>query len=387
MPVRALCRMIRAGEYARALQTAAESSLTRPMRGFRRTLRDGIKRVFSTRDAWRLPPIDRWINQPAAALLDRRFPGHAALNREIRGYFLFRPGHAEHVAAMGLASVIRAPDGPVLDLGAGAGHMAAYFCAAGIEVCAVDRDFFLLMIGRLRVAPGARFVCCDLEEGLPFADNSFGAMTCVNTFHFVRNKAHLAGAAERVLRQGSPLLFCALRHSFNPGAFRNFALPPSGYARLFADFEPRFYATDDVVDRYLDGGSPGAAEARSPDDLLEAPFIEITGHKGGSHRPGGPFDQWPHASGTLGVNPLYQPVASGQRPGTLFRLTPPSDAFAEDSRHLLTRLPAEAYLEPELLEELRSGRRSDAMAPLIRSMVLVQLPPGYGNEPEDEGPA
>ena len=379
--------MIRAGEYDRALQTAAESSLTRPTRAFRRSLRDRIKGALSPVSRKRLPPIDRWVEQSAVTLLERRFPGPGALNREIRDYFVFRPGHAEHVAAMGLASVIRADDAPVLDLGAGAGHMAAHFCAAGIPVTAIDQDFFLLLIGRLIVAPEARFVCCDLEEGLPFADQFFGATICVNTFHFVRNKAHLLGSLGRVLRQGSPLFFCALRQSHNPGAFRNFALPPSGYARLFEEFEPRFFSTDDVVDRYLDGDGPRPGDARVPDDLLRATFVEIAGHNGGHHRAGRSFDQWPHALGTLGVNPVYQPVPSGDQPGIQLRLSPPSELFAADSRHLLERLPAETYLAPEILEDLEAGRRSDAMQDLIRSMVLVQLPPGYSGQVEHNGPA
>jgi SAM-dependent methyltransferase len=313
-------------------------------------------------------------------LLKTRFPGRARVNREIQTYFVYRPAHAEHVAAMGLAHSILPADAPILDLGAGAGHMAAHLLARGIPVCGVDRDFFLLLVASHSVAPGASFVCCDLEEGLPFADESLGGVISVNTVHFLRNKALLAASLERVLRDGAPVLICALRHSADPGAFRNFSLPPQGYARVFQAFEPRFYATDTVVDCYRRGHAPGDADTRDPEKLVTAPFIEMSGQKG--FRPPlveRAFSGWPHASGDLGINPLYQPAPGVQTGDKVsFDLTLPSEAYARDSRHLLDSMCPHVVIPEAVIEAIRSGKRIPAMAPLIESLALIDLPAGYG---------
>lgn len=386
VPMRALCRKIRSGEYDEALSAATGLTRARQQRSAQRSGRPARWRRLRERflpsvfDEQHSDPPSGWLDLPARSMLQLRFPGTDDLDREVLTYFSYRPAHAEQFAAMGLASLITPQDGPVLDIGTGAGHMAAHLTARGIPVCGVDRDFFLLLIARRTVAPAGNFVCCDLEEGLPFQAASFGAATCINILHFIRAKTDLAAALAIVLRKGSPLTISGLRHSGNPGAFRNFALPPQGYARVFESFSPAFFSTEEVVDRYIAGRTPERDDKREPKDLLNASFLEMAGHKGGSELDfGAAFNAWPHAAGRLDINPLYRQAGPASGEKTLFQRIAPSDQFMQDSGHLVERLPLEAEIDTATLKALSEGRRVETMDDLIRKMILIGLPPGYAH--------
>jgi SAM-dependent methyltransferase len=85
----------------------------------------------------------------------------------------------------------------VLDIGAGAGALVATLLGAGIHVEACDVD-----PGRLRV-PGIAARKADLNCGpLPFADESFDAVTCCDVIEHLENPHFLFREFRRVLRPG-----------------------------------------------------------------------------------------------------------------------------------------------------------------------------------------
>ena len=63
-------------------------------------------------------------------------------------YFVFRFGQPRHLVSLSLASLIRQPNKPILDLACGFGHLTRSLVqqAEGQQVIGVDRNFFGLYV-------------------------------------------------------------------------------------------------------------------------------------------------------------------------------------------------------------------------------------------------
>lgn len=57
------------------------------------------------------------------------------------------------------------------------------------------------------VADRAAFVCADAQEGLPLDDETFDALTCIDSFNHLYERARVLAEWHRVLRPGAALLF------------------------------------------------------------------------------------------------------------------------------------------------------------------------------------
>jgi ubiquinone/menaquinone biosynthesis C-methylase UbiE len=129
---------------------------------------------------------------------------------------------AAHIAEFvhGLAPAERA-----LDLGVGDGRVAteiqtAHLTGADVSQVALDR-------ARTRL-PDAELVLVDPDEQLPFADNAFDLVTCIETLEHVRDVQLALSEIRRVLRPGGRLalttpasarwrvLFRGVEHPFSP---------------------------------------------------------------------------------------------------------------------------------------------------------------------------
>jgi SAM-dependent methyltransferase len=113
-----------------------------------------------------------------------------------------RPEYAPAVVEALVAELGIRPDAPVLDLAAGTGKLTRALLAAGLEVSAVEpqaelREILIAVLGGDRVREG-------VAEEIPFAEDSFAAVTVADAFHWFDRAAALAEIA-RVLRPGGGL--------------------------------------------------------------------------------------------------------------------------------------------------------------------------------------
>jgi demethylmenaquinone methyltransferase/2-methoxy-6-polyprenyl-1,4-benzoquinol methylase len=102
------------------------------------------------------------------------------------------------------------PGQRVLDLAAGTGTSTAPFAAAGASAVACDFSLGMLREGRRR-QPGLPFVAGDATR-LPFADDSFDAVTISFGLRNVVDPERALGELLRVTRPGGRLVVCEFSH-------------------------------------------------------------------------------------------------------------------------------------------------------------------------------
>jgi ubiquinone/menaquinone biosynthesis C-methylase UbiE len=109
-----------------------------------------------------------------------------------------------------LLETLRAEEKRVLDVGCGTGRFAAAVRARFPGTTVVGLDLSGRMLGRAVVrseaaSGGLHLVQAD-SGALPFADDSFDAVTCAHSFHHYPRQKRVLGEVHRVLRPGGRLL-------------------------------------------------------------------------------------------------------------------------------------------------------------------------------------
>lgn len=298
-------------------------------------------------------PLRDAVSRPDATFLELA----AALGRSSDlDYFRYRFSDLSHIVSCALLTLIS--EGPVLDLGCGAGHATRALArrVPADRIVGLDLNFSLLYLARRFLVPGALFVCADAARPLPFRDGAFRAACCLDTFYFLADRERAAAELLRVSR--GPLV---LSHLADPAVSSRGAHPPlepEAYLRMFGARDPRLYVEQELLDRFLE---TRALDLSRPASSHEAPMALIAG-----------------------AEPRLHPGADGFVTGT--RLNPIYEATEEGSRvHLKRRFITDRYAEvyrrydrwlPESLTVERS--RIDAGDPeLARRFVLLDLPPNY----------
>jgi ubiquinone/menaquinone biosynthesis C-methylase UbiE len=341
-------------------------------------LRSGRQRVAALRP-------DDGSSRTACAVLEGYF--RRGGRPEHYHYFAFRFAHPRYLAALAFTNLLDQPSRPLLDLACGCGHLLHHLAprAAGQPVVGVDSSFLGLYVAKHWIAPAAEYVCCAADTALPFPDGSFAAVFCSDAFQYFVNKASCVRELRRLTQPAGFVLLNALpnarlqgTHALLQRSRNSRPLPPEGYQRLVADMPHSLVATRDVLDRYLHKHGPLLRRSGDLTPLADAPFVSLLA----SHRPDvfrayGPFDEWPHAEGCLGVNPLY--VHEGSKgPGTVrLRRTFPSRASTQEYADFPEYLPETVEVRAEVFTELAQGKHTPELEELLARCVVLGMPQEY----------
>ncbi|MBI3768743.1 MAG: class I SAM-dependent methyltransferase [Deltaproteobacteria bacterium] len=101
-----------------------------------------------------------------------------------------------------------APGLHALEVGCGTGHWLGLLAERGITATGLDASTRMLTHARIN-APSANLVH-GLAERLPFAEDTFDRVFCINAFHHFSDRAGFLGEAGRVLRHGGSMLIVGL---------------------------------------------------------------------------------------------------------------------------------------------------------------------------------
>ena len=304
-----------------------------------------VRRMLTRRDAL---TAEDWLSA---------FYWHAPIPFDPFNYFFFRFGQPRHLATLGLLAILPPSERPLLDLACGYGHFLHTVSAGGQAAVGLDQNFHQLWVARHYVAPEAAFVCADAGSPLPFRSGTLSAALCADAFYYLRDKATCLDELDRCT-DGGPLLLASVNNRL-VGEADGGALTPEGYAALLDGRPHRALTEAAILERYLDGRAPDLRSS-SPDGALRGSrwLYYVAARDDALFDDHGPFAAWPHAAGTVRLNPVYE--AAGD--GFVFRFLSPW--YALENAGMRTYLPPTA--------SLREGR-----AELLAHAALIGLPERY----------
>jgi SAM-dependent methyltransferase len=253
---------------------------------------------------------------------------------------------------------------------------------AGQQVIGVDRHFFALYVAQQWIAPEAAYVCCEADTALPFPDGTFAAVICSDAFHTFANKVLCLRELRRVVQpQGLLMLVslrlpsCALDRSGTP-------LPPERLRALVADLPHRLVSDRAVLARYLRRQGPPLAHSVDIGDLGGDTWLSVVAsHRQAVFQDWGPFEEWPHATGPLGVNPLYVETGRDQRGTVQLRRVFPSVSYEQGHAESKAYLPEAVAVAAPVWADVAAGKRTPEVDQLIAQCVVMGLPERYGRRP------
>jgi ubiquinone/menaquinone biosynthesis C-methylase UbiE/uncharacterized protein YbaR (Trm112 family) len=295
--------------------------------------------------------------------------------RDNYDYFFHRFSQPRYLVALSLASIIRQPNGPLLDLACGCGHVTRALLARseGQLVVGMDWSFFNLYVAKRWIAPDAHFVCCDADQRYPFSDRAFAAVVCSDAFHYFVAKSTCFRECERLTGDRGLLLLIYMHNAQVRLPFDGIPLPVEGYESLAAHRPHRLLSDRGILAGYLRKEGPCLAKQVDIEELAAEPTLSlVVSHKNEVFRDYGPYSDWPHTYGRLSLNPLY--VREGP---VCWKRNLPSAFFERDHHEIKDYLPDEVSIPPTLLESLDKQQRTAEMERLIAKCVILGLPDAY----------
>lgn len=393
----AVLTLVEAGRFEDALKSCLSIRFSNGSDGTVPWIKHTIKRTLTSRwvGNWpgSLPGIGNRLaefvrSEQFSALLNqqnhitaRQFLAAHYLNRKDNyDYFLHRFSQPRYLVALSLTSTIRQPDGPLLDLACGCGHLtrALLAQAEGQPVIGVDRSFFPLYVAKRWVAPGAHFVCCDADQTFPFSDSTFAAAVCSDAFHYFVAKTACFHECERLTSDKGFFLLIWVHNAQVPWPFDGVPLAVDGYQSLAAHMPHRLVADRSILAGYLRKEGPRLAEQVDLTQLADERTLSlVVSHRDEIFRDYGPFDLWPHTNGRLSLNPLYVREGPDSSGTVSWRKSLPSAFFELDHPETRSYLPDRVDIPPSVLESLEKQERTPEIEKLIANCVIVGFPEAY----------
>jgi len=329
--------------------------------------------------------LQRWCSVKADQLsaedwLDLFYRQHSPVEGDLFSYFFCRLAQPRHLATLVLTDCLPSLEKPVLDLGCGFGHLGYNLAesAPAHAVIGVDRNFFQLWVGQHWIASKNRFVCVDVDQPLPFANDSIAATLCCDAFHYFRRKEAVLGEIARCAPGGPVLLTGVGNRLVHPN--EGFELTPKDYLSVCHDPPWRVFGESELVKLYLRRERVDLLESRAPELADGEKWLYLV-------HPGTPpvmaraddYSYWPHAAGRLGINPIYQisMMVDGIR-RLQFRF--PSDHYASENSAMATLYPQNVTITDKIYNDMKANKRSPEVEDLIHQMVIIGLPDRYSRQ-------
>ncbi|WP_144510072.1 class I SAM-dependent methyltransferase [Bacillus sp. FJAT-22090] len=104
-------------------------------------------------------------------------------------------------------------DKKVLDAGCAAGWYTEQLVNLGAEVTATDISPKMIEATKRRIGKNAKVLCMDLEEKLPFADETFDVILSSLVLHYLKDWSKPFSEFRRILKPDGKLLF-SVHHPF-----------------------------------------------------------------------------------------------------------------------------------------------------------------------------
>jgi SAM-dependent methyltransferase/uncharacterized protein YbaR (Trm112 family) len=346
-------------------------------------LRGSLRAVGSSVRRREVDAVAELLDRPDLGVLDilgGAFLRGRAPMADAHEYFRYRLGTPRHLVVLSVLEALPEPEGMVGDFGCGGGHltwaMARRWPKA--DVVAMDLDFRLLLAARRMVGPRPVLVCADITAA-PVASGALDVSLSSDVLSYVPDKWAVAREMERVLAPSGTLAITSVKDSAAEHAFAGLPLPLDAWRGLVDHLDHRLVSDDLILERYRDGkglpsddGTGDGPVSRNVTALASRERLDLACDTG--------FDDWPHARGELGLNPLYQAVAGDGTGGRTYSRHLPGGVFVRDNPEVETYLPAEVDLDADTLAAVRRGERPAALEPYLAAAAVLAYPDAYASE-------
>jgi SAM-dependent methyltransferase len=282
----------------------------------------------------------------------------------------------------------RCSSGPILDVCGGAGHLTHSLSEwpGSNRLILADISFWKLWLAKRFVAPRCQPLCCDANQPLPFAKESFSLVHCSDAFHYIWSRRLLANEMVRLVGDHGVVLLPHVHNALCWNYSDGTPLTPAGYRDLFDGFSPRLFKESVLLDSLLHRRPVDLSVEYSDKDLEdEGAFVLMATRLPGLFRRYELPDPEP-VSGVLAVNPLYTLEPDGE--SLFIRLRPPSPEY-EMEYDVKRYLPDRLELSERMLQSLDAGRLEGESKALAERHVLLDVPEAYlraSTEAGREGP-
>lgn len=299
----------------------------------------------------------------------------AVLSPDAEGtYFVYRFSDPTYVMAQavleGVGQNAEVGTRRVLDLCGGSGHLTRQLGHMGATVLA-DVFFWKLWLAKRFTAPDCEPICCDANNPLPLARDTFSLVVLSDAFPYIWHKRMLADEMMRVAGVDGTIVMPHLHSSLGENFSAGMALTPAAYRDLFEQMRPRLFDDATLFDEAVTRSAVDLSKDVTADSLDGKPSLTlVASHRDGIFRRYEPTPlQAP--SGKLRVNPLYRtsPAAGGLE----LKLTFPTEGYEEEFGEC-RRYLAETITLPRELSPAALGADYES---LRRRRIIIDVPGNY----------
>jgi uncharacterized protein YbaR (Trm112 family) len=265
-----------------------------------------------------------------------------------------------------------------IDLCGGSGHLTRVLgtLAPGERTFLADVFFWKLWVARRFVAPACETVCCDVNNPLPFANDSFSMVVCSDAFPYIWQKRLMSNDMMRLAGPDGvvvmPHLHSALGENFTAGM----TLTPDAYRELFEPMRPRLFRDSTLLDDLLSSGTIDLGRPVPAGELAGEPALAVIASRSDEVFRRYDAREPAAASGDeVIVNPLYRVE---YRDGvSRLSLTFPTGEYAEEFAAVKRYLPEQVEVAGDLTASVVPPSIVAAYPELRQRLVLLDAPPKY----------
>jgi SAM-dependent methyltransferase len=182
------------------------------------------------------------------------------------------------LSVIALLGLLRNRHGLVLDAPCGMGHLS--FLIGKLfppqRLIAMDLSPAFIYSTRRFFAPNLHSgITHDMNMPLPLSDGAFGAIFCLDAFHYVDDRAQLAAEFMRILRDDGVCVLSHVHNSQRPISYAGNPLTPAEYASLFDGFHVRVVPEAYLVDAYVNNEPVDLSRRFSDEELSQHTALHV----------------------------------------------------------------------------------------------------------------
>jgi SAM-dependent methyltransferase len=316
-------------------------------------------------------------NNSARILLDLYYRQSGLRMPDAYDYFYYKFAQPRSLVALAYTTLISNPFSPVLDLGCGYGHIMHYLLNGNTErlLVGIDREYFPLYVAKHFIAPGAQFICSDINMPLPLADSVFSVVLCNDVFHYINQKMQLMREARRVALGNAFIVYSSVRNRLQNDPYSGYPLSPKAYHRLFENYTYSVLSNTDILIRYLEKMKPDLSRSASIKELEKEHLMSfIISDYEDIYTDHGSMEIWPHAKGKLTINPLYTQEYNNDMESIKLKRLFPSVFYEIDNVEYMNYLPENITIPKSLIKNLSDAPDVQACEELIQKCILIGTP-------------